>query len=38
MAINLAEKYSPKVVSKFYQDSVILGKTSKKYDWDGVNF
>lgn len=36
MAINLAEKYSPKVVSKFYQESVILGKTSKKYDWDGV--
>lgn len=36
MAINLAEKYSPKIVSKFYQDSVILGKTSKKYDWDGV--
>lgn len=37
MAINLAEKYSPKVVEKFYQTSVILGKTSKKYDWDGVN-
>lgn len=36
MAINLAEKYSPKVVERFYQDSVILGKTSKKYDWDGV--
>ena len=36
MAINLAEKYSPKIVDKFYQDSVILGKTSKKYDWDGV--
>ncbi len=36
MAINLAEKYSPKIVSKFYEDSVILGKTSKKYDWDGV--
>ena len=36
MAINLATKYSPKIVSKFYQDSVILGKTSKKYDWDGV--
>lgn len=37
MAINLAEKYSPKIVEKFYQDSVILGKASKKYDWDGVN-
>jgi len=36
MAINLAEKYSPKVVDKFYRESVILGKTSKKYDWDGV--
>lgn len=36
MAINLAEKYSPKVVEKFYKESVILGKTSKKYDWDGV--
>lgn len=36
MAINLATKYSPKVVDKFYLDSVILGKTSKKYDWDGV--
>ena len=36
MAINLAEKYSPKVVDKFYKESVILGKTSKKYDWDGV--
>ena len=36
MAINLAEKYSPKVVDKFYKESVILWKTSKKYDWDGV--
>lgn len=36
MAINLAEKYSNKVVEKFYKESVILGKTSKKYDWDGV--
>ena len=35
--INLAEKYSPKVVEKFYLDSVVLGKTSKEYDWDGVN-
>lgn len=37
MAINLATKYSSKVVEKFYLESVILGKTSKKYDWDGVN-
>ena len=35
--INLAEKYSKKIVDKFYTDSVILGKTSKEYDWDGVN-
>ena len=34
--INLADKYSPKIVDKFYKDSVILGKTSKEYDWDGV--
>ena len=34
--INLAEKYSPKVVDKFYKDSVILGKSNKEYDWDGV--
>lgn len=36
MAINLADKYSKKIVDKFYTDSVILGKTSKEYDWDGV--
>lgn len=35
--INLATKYSAKIVDKFYTDSVILGKTSKEYDWDGVN-
>ena len=35
--INLATKYSPRVVDKFYLDSVVLGKTSKAYDWDGVN-
>ena len=34
--INLAEKYSDKIVEKFYVDSVVLGKTSKKYSWDGV--
>lgn len=37
MAINLAEKYSPKVADKFYKESVILGKSNKEYDWDGVN-
>ena len=36
MAIQLAEKYSKKIVDKFYTDSVILGKTSNEYDWDGV--
>lgn len=36
MAINLAEKYSPRVVDKFYKESVILGKSNKEYDWDGV--
>lgn len=36
MAINLAEKYSKKLVDKFYTDSVILGKTSQEYEWDGV--
>lgn len=36
MAINLAEKYSKKLVDKFYTDSVIIGKTSKEYEWDGV--
>lgn len=34
--INLADKYSKKIVDKFYVDSVVLGKTSKDYDWDGV--
>ena len=37
MAINLAEKYSKKIADAFYKESVILGKTSKEYDWDGVN-
>ena len=36
MAINLAENYSKKVVERFYTDSVILGKTSKEFDWDGL--
>lgn len=34
--INLADKYSNKIVERFYTDSVILGKTNKEYDWDGV--
>lgn len=36
MAINLAEKYSKKTADKFYQESVILGKTARQYKWDGV--
>lgn len=36
MAINLAEKYSKKVADKFYTESVVLGKTNRDYDWDGV--
>lgn len=35
--INLATKYSKKIADKFYVDSVVIGKTSKEYDWDGVN-
>lgn len=35
--INLADKYSKKIADKFYVDSVILGKTNREYDWDGVN-
>lgn len=34
--INLAQKYSDKIVERFYVDSVVLGKSSKKYTWDGV--
>ncbi len=36
MAINLAEKYSKKTADKFYKESVILGKTARQYEWDGV--
>lgn len=36
MAINLAEKYAKKTADKFYQESVIIGKTARNYDWDGV--
>ena len=36
MAINLAEKYSPKIVQQFTIDSVVMGKAKAKYDWDGV--
>lgn len=35
MAINLHEQYAKKVADKFYTESVILGKTSREYDFDG---
>ncbi len=34
--LNLATKYSPKVVDKFYKESVVAGKTSQEYNWDGT--
>ena len=36
MAINLAEKYSKKLEERYYLDSIVAGKTSSDYDWDGV--
>ena len=36
MAINLATQYQKQTADAFYQDSVILGKTARKYNWDGV--
>lgn len=36
MGINLAEKYSKKIVDKFYVDSVVTGHTNQDYEWDGV--
>lgn len=36
MAINLASKYAKKVEERFYLDSIVAGKTSSDYDWDGV--
>ena len=36
MAINLATgQFQKKVADKFYQESVIGGRTSKEYSWDG---
>lgn len=37
MAINLASKYAKKTADKFYTASVVVGKTSRDYEWDGVN-
>ena len=36
MAINLADKYSKKVEERFSLDSLVAGKTSNDFDWDGV--
>lgn len=36
MAINLAKKYSPKVVEKFKKSSYFAGKVSDDYDFAGV--
>ena len=34
--IHLADKYSSKIVERFYKDSFIMGKVSQEYSWDGV--
>lgn len=36
MAINLATKYSEKISNMYYQESIVGGKTSKEWSWDGV--
>lgn len=36
MAINLAEKYSDKIVEKFTKSSYTAPWASSEYDWDGV--
>lgn len=36
MAINLAEKWAKKTADKFIQQSVVAGKTSQEYEFDGV--
>lgn len=37
MAVNLFEKFSPKVAERFFKKSVTAGVASKAYDWDGVD-
>ena len=37
MAVNLAEKYSPKVDERFKLKSLTEGVVHQDYDWDGVN-
>lgn len=36
MAINLAKKYSDHISNMYYQESLLGGKTSKEWNWDGV--
>lgn len=36
MAINLAERWAKKTADKFIQESVVAGKTSQEYEFDGV--
>ncbi len=36
MAVNLATKYSDKIAKYFTISSVVLGRTSKAYNWDGT--
>lgn len=36
MAVNLASKYSGKIIEKFTKESFTLGRASTDYDWAGV--
>ncbi len=36
MAINLATKYAEHISNMYYQESLLGGKTSKEWNWDGV--
>ena len=36
MAINLAERWAKKTADKFIHESVVAGKTSQEYEFDGV--
>lgn len=36
MAINLAKKYSPKIIEKFYKESFLGGKVNNDYEFAGV--
>jgi len=37
MAVNLQTKFGDKIANKFYLDSVVAGKTSKEFTWEGAN-